>query len=33
VTVIGTAAKLSTGESGEPFVEFDYTKESVVAWQ
>jgi alpha-D-xyloside xylohydrolase len=33
VTVNGTAAKLSTGESGEPFVEFDYTKESVVAWQ
>ena len=33
VTVNGTAAKLSTGGDGESFVEFDYAKESVVAWQ
>jgi alpha-D-xyloside xylohydrolase len=32
-TVNGAAAKLSAGEDGESFVEFDHTKESVVAWQ
>jgi alpha-D-xyloside xylohydrolase len=33
VTVNGAAAKVETGEGGEPFVEFDHVKESVVAWQ
>jgi alpha-D-xyloside xylohydrolase len=33
VTVNATPAKLSTGDDGELFVEFDYAKESTVAWQ
>jgi len=32
VTVNGAAAKVQTGEGGEPFVEFDHSKESSVAW-
>jgi alpha-D-xyloside xylohydrolase len=33
VTVNGAAAKVETGDGGEPFVEFDHVKESVVAWR
>lgn len=33
VTVNGEAAKISTGSDGQPFVEFDHTKVSAVAWQ
>lgn len=33
VTVDGAAAKLSTDANGEPFIEFDYAKQSTVAWQ
>lgn len=32
-TVDGAPAKLSAGEDGESFIEFDYTKGSTVAWQ
>ncbi|MBS1800108.1 MAG: glycoside hydrolase family 31 protein [Acidobacteria bacterium] len=32
-TVNGAPAKLSTSEDGESFIEFDYAKESTVAWQ
>jgi alpha-D-xyloside xylohydrolase len=33
VTVNGASAKLSTGPDGEAFIEFEYAKESQVAWQ
>ena len=33
VTVNGAPAKIQTGEGGEPFVEFDHSKESSVVWQ
>ncbi|MBS1820946.1 MAG: glycoside hydrolase family 31 protein [Acidobacteria bacterium] len=32
-TVDGAPTKLSAGDNGEPFVEFDFTRESTVAWQ
>ncbi|WP_260703251.1 TIM-barrel domain-containing protein [Edaphobacter flagellatus] len=32
-TVNGTAAKILTGADGQPFVEFDHAKTSMIAWQ
>jgi len=32
VTVGGAAVKIQAGDGGEPFVEFEHSKESVVAW-
>ncbi len=32
VTVNGATVKVQTGEGGEPFVEFDHSKESTVTW-
>jgi alpha-D-xyloside xylohydrolase len=32
VTVNGSAVKVQTGDGGEPYVEFDHSKESTVSW-